>query len=95
MKFHQPPSTILFDDPHTQRHPPPQIPHIHQKMRKECRNDYMEACRAVYWAKKKKAVLKNLRGLQQPPLEDEGIALPRKFEAMRINLIPGCVTHAH
>ena len=28
-------------------------PHIHQKMRKRCRNDYIEAFGAVYWAKKK------------------------------------------
>ena len=31
MEFHQHPSTILFDDPHTQTTPPPLIsPHINQ-----------------------------------------------------------------
>ena len=50
--------------------PQPQIsPHIHQKMHNRCKNNYIEAFGAVYWAKN--AVLNNLRGLQ-PPLEDEG-----------------------
>ena len=50
MGFHQPPSTILFDAI-PKRHPLIS-PRIHQKMRKRCRNDYLEAFGAVYWAKK-------------------------------------------
>ena len=51
MGFHQPP-TIIFDDPHTQT--TPRIsPHIHQKMRKRCKNNYITAFSAVYWAKKR------------------------------------------
>ena len=50
MGFHQPPSTIFFDDPHTKT-TPLISPHIHLKMRKGCRNDYIEAIGAVYWAK--------------------------------------------
>ena len=43
-------------------------------MRKGCRNDYLEAFDAVYWAKK--AVIKNLRGLQQPPFGGRGLNFP-------------------
>ena len=50
MGFHHP-STILFDDPTPKRHPLIS-PHIYQKMRKECKNDYIEAFGAVYGAKK-------------------------------------------
>ena len=47
MGFHQPPSTIIFNDPPTQT--TPQIsPHIHQKMRKRCKNNYIQAFDAVY-----------------------------------------------
>ena len=52
MGFHQPPSIIIFDDhdPIPKRHP--QIsPHIHQKMRNRCKNNYIEAFGAVHWAK--------------------------------------------
>ena len=46
MGFYQPP-TILFDDPIPKRHH--LISHrIHQKMRKGCRNDYLEAFGAVF-----------------------------------------------
>ena len=42
-RFHQPPPpTILFDEPYTQTIPLIS-PHIQQKMRKGCRNDYIEA----------------------------------------------------
>ena len=64
------PSTILFDDPHTQTTPPNLIsPCIHQKMRKGCRNDYPEAFGTVYWAKK--AVLKKSK--EQLPLRGRGL----------------------
>ena len=67
MGFHQPPSTmstILFDDPIPKRHP--QIsPHIHQKMRKGCRKDYIKAFGAVFWAKK--VVLKKSQGVATTP----------------------------
>ena len=68
MGFHQPPSTILFDDPPYPNDTPKISPH---KMHKGCRNDYIEVFGAVYWAKK--AVLKNLRGVATipPPSEDE------------------------
>ena len=49
MGFHQLPSTIIFDDPQPKRHPQ-DSPHIHQ-MRKRCKNNYIEALGAVYWAK--------------------------------------------
>ena len=69
MEFHHPP-TILFDDlPIPKRHPLIS-PRIHQKMRKGCGNDHIEAFGVVYWAKK--LFQKHLRGLQQPPSEDEG-----------------------
>ena len=51
MGFHQLPSTIFFDDLHTQT-TPLISPHIHQKMRKGCGNDNIEAFGPVYWAKK-------------------------------------------
>ena len=55
------PSTIIFDDPHTQT--TPQIsPHIHQKMRKRCKNNYIETFGAVYWAT-----------TPLPPSEEEGL----------------------
>ena len=44
--------------------------HIHQKMRKGCRNDYMEAFGAVYWAKKR--CLKKSWRLQQLPYGGRG-----------------------
>ena len=46
IKISQTPSTILFDAK-------PPSPHIHQKMRKGCRNNYIEAFGALYWRKKK------------------------------------------
>ena len=51
VEFHQPSSTILFGTwwPHTQI-----SPHVNQKMRKGCRNDYIEVFGAVYWGKKKR-----------------------------------------
>ena len=70
MGFHQPnPSTILFDDPIPKRHPLIS-PRIHQKMCKGCRNDYLEVFGTVI--AQKKNVLKNRRGVQEPPSEDEG-----------------------
>ena len=45
--FHQPPATILFDNPHTQA-TPLISPYIHQKMCKGCRNDCIEAFGTVY-----------------------------------------------
>ena len=51
MGFHRPPS-ILFDEPPIPKRHPLISPHIHQKMCKGCRNDYIEAFGAVYWAKK-------------------------------------------
>ena len=50
MGLYQPP-TVLFDDPNTQT-TPPTSPHIHQKMRKGCRNDYIDAFGSVHWARK-------------------------------------------
>ena len=54
MGFLPTPSTILFDDPHTQISPPPKKKsrHMHKKMRKGCGNDYIKAFGAIYWAKK-------------------------------------------
>ena len=52
MRFHQPPSTILFDDSPITRRCPQISPFLHQKIRKGCRNDFIEACGAVYWANK-------------------------------------------
>ena len=70
MGFTNPPPPILFDDPHTQM--APQIsPHIHQKRRKGCRNDYIEAFGAFYWAKK--LFKENLRGLRQPLFGGRGL----------------------
>ena len=43
-------------------------------MHKGCRNDYIEAFNAVYWAKKKAVFKKILRGcIQQPPLGGWGL----------------------
>ena len=70
MGFHQPPLSFSLIIPIPKRHP--QIsPHIQQKIHKGCRNNYLEACGAVYWAKK--AALKSLRGLQQAPFGGRGI----------------------
>ena len=70
MGFHQPPYHNLWRPSIPKRHP--QIsPHIHQKMRNRCKNNYIEAFGPVYWAKN--AVLKKiLGGCNNPPLEDEG-----------------------
>ena len=55
--------------PIPKRHP--QIsPHIHLNMRKECRNDYIEAFGAVYWGKK--AFQKSYGVATTPPAKDEG-----------------------
>ena len=44
--------SILFDDPHTQT-TPLNLPHIHQNMRKGCRNDYIETYGVVCCKKNK------------------------------------------
>ena len=52
MGFHLFPFTILFDDPpYSNDTPKCHLINI-KKMRKGCRNDYIEAFGAVYWAKK-------------------------------------------
>ena len=63
MGFHQVPLPFSLMTPIPKWHPPPMSPRIHQKMRKGCRNDYLEAFGAVYWAKK---LLKILRGATTP-----------------------------
>ena len=64
MGFHQP---LLFDDP-PYPNDTPISPHIHQKMRKGCRNDCIEALQFIK-PKKKLFKKKILVGLQQPPLQ--------------------------
>ena len=60
MGFHQPPLLPFYMmTPIPKRHPLIS-PRIHQKMRKGCRNDYLEAFDAVYRAKK--AFLKKSKG---------------------------------
>ena len=61
MGFHQFPSTILFDD-----HP---IPKRHPQIGRGCRIDYIEVFGAVYWEKNP---VKQNRGSQKPPSDDEG-----------------------
>ena len=51
MGFHQPPSTIIFDDPPIPKRHPQISLHTHQKIRNGCKNNYIEAFGAVYWAK--------------------------------------------
>ena len=70
MGFHPlPPLPFSLMTPIPKRHP--QIsPHIHQKMRKGRRNDYIEVFVVVNWAKKK-LFYKNLRGCNTPLSKDE------------------------
>ena len=76
MGFHQPPS---LPDYHSLWRPPypngtPYFSPYTSKdaMHKGCRNDYLEAFGAVYWAKN--AILKKfLGGLQQPPFGGRGL----------------------
>ena len=63
MGFYQLPSTIIFDDPHTQT-TPPNFTSYTSKMRNRCKNNYIEAFGAVYWAKN--VVLRNLGELPSP-----------------------------
>ena len=50
MGFHHPLPFCLMT-PIPEQHPKISS-HIYEKMRKGCRNDYLEAFGAVYWAKK-------------------------------------------
>ena len=68
--FHQPPSSIHFDDPIPKRHPLISF-RKHQKMREGYRNDYLEALGAVYWAKKVVSKKKSKEVCNNPPSEDE------------------------
>ena len=62
MGFYQPPLPFSLMTPI----PKPLIsPRIHQKMRKGCRNDYLEGL--AQFIGQKKLFKKILRGLQQPP----------------------------
>ena len=79
------PYTILFDDPYSQT-TPPNYTHIHQKMRKGCRNDYIEAFCAVYWAKN--MCLKQFYGgLQQSPFGGRGLNVVT-FSVCIFSLLP-------
>ena len=67
----------------------PQIPpHIHQKMRKGCRNDYLEAFGAVYWAK---SCFKKSWELQQPPFGVRGL----KIRVLHTARLWGYLLHIH
>ena len=72
--FTNPPLPFSLMTPKPKQHPP-NSPHIHQKMRKGCRNDYIKAFGAVYWAKK--LFLKRSWGLQQPAFGGRGLSLIR------------------
>ena len=64
MGFHNPPLPFSLMTPIPKQHPLI-LPRIHQKMSKGCKNDYVEAFGAVYWAKK---LFKKILGVATTPL---------------------------